>query len=220
MTTQQPLRQGNTAYRSREYLTVNEVKALLDAAHNRGKHKQRDYTLMLLMFRHGLRASEAINLRWDAIMFEEEDIFINRLKGSESGTHKLQADEIEALLLIKEAYPGFHHVFVHDRIKERLRDKVFMGALKEKKLPPDTAEQMTLDALAKIFERTGEAANLGIKAHPHMMRHSCGYFLAAQGMTTRDIQEFLGHKNIQHTVRYTKHNAERFKQINWSWEKK
>ncbi|MUG98937.1 tyrosine-type recombinase/integrase [Scytonema sp. UIC 10036] len=215
-----PTREKNTKYRSREYLTATEVKTLLDAVKSRSKHPARDYALVLLMFRHGLRASEAINLRWDAVMLERQEIFINRLKGSEDGTHVLQNDEIECLKTIKALYPGYRHIFVHDRVKQRIADKKFMDALKEKKLPNDAAEQMTLDAIAKIFERAGEVANLGIKIHSHMMRHSCGYFLASQGMTTRDIQEFLGHKNIQHTVRYTKHNAERFKQINWSWEKK
>jgi site-specific recombinase XerD len=63
--------------------------------------------------------------------------------------------------------------------------------------------------------RAVEAAELGIKIHAHMLRHSCGYWLANQGYDTRLIQDYLGHKNIQHTVRYTKLNPERFREIHW-----
>ena len=49
--------------------------------------------------------------------------------------------------------------------------------------------------------------------HPHMLRHSCGYALANKGLDTRLIQDYLGHKNIQHTVRYTRIAAKRFEGI-------
>ncbi|WP_269452734.1 tyrosine-type recombinase/integrase [Phormidesmis priestleyi] len=65
-------------------------------------------------------------------------------------------------------------------------------------------------------EQVGEAANLEIKAHAYRLRHSCEYWLANQGYDTRLIRDYLGHKNIQHTVRYTKLNPERFREIRWS----
>ena len=187
-----PQRQKNSVYRSREYLTPKEAFHLIQMAGERGRHRLRDRTLLLMMFRHGLRAGEASLLKWDAVMFDERNVSITRLKGSESGIHRLQTDEIEALLQLKEQYPGNYHLFVGERDKK-----------------------LTTGAIAKIMMRAGELANLPLPVHPHMLRHSCGYYLAEQGLPTRDIQEYLGHKNIQHTVRYTAANPARFDRIQW-----
>jgi type 1 fimbriae regulatory protein FimB/type 1 fimbriae regulatory protein FimE len=62
-----------------------------------------------------------------------------------------------------------------------------------------------------MIDRATEAAGLEIKAHPHMLRHACGYKLANDGHDTRALQAYLGHKNIQHTVRYTELAPTRFK---------
>jgi site-specific recombinase XerD len=62
-----------------------------------------------------------------------------------------------------------------------------------------------------MIERAGAQAKLGFKAHPHMLRHACGYKLANDGHDTRALQAYLGHKNIQHTVRYTEWAPTRFK---------
>ena len=59
----------------------------------------------------------------------------------------------------------------------------------------------------------GEAAGLDIAAHPHMLRHACGFALADQAVDTRLIQDYLGHRNIQHTVRYTATNPARFERL-------
>jgi hypothetical protein len=59
----------------------------------------------------------------------------------------------------------------------------------------------------------GVAAKLGFKAHPHMFRHTCGFQLANQGTDTRTLQAYLGHRNIQHTVRYTELSPTRFKNL-------
>ena len=189
-----PQRQKNSHYRSREYLTIGEVQALMLAAGQRGRHKERDRTLLLLMFRHGLRPGEAATLKWDAIMIDKRVIYINRLKGSQSGNHPLQPDEVEALLHLKALYPNSYFVFASER-----------------------GDYLTVEAIHKIVSRACEKARLQVKVHPHMFRHSCGYFLAEQNRSTRDIQDYLGHKNIQHTVRYTAQNAKRFEQFNWDW---
>lgn len=187
-----PTRKKNKVYRSREHLTPAEVTHLIEVAGERGRHQLRDRTLLLLMFRHGLRAGEASLLKWDAVMFEERNISITRLKGSESGIHRLQPDEIEALRQLKEQDSGTYHLFVGERGKP-----------------------LTTGAIAKMMIRAGELAKLPLPVHPHMLRHSCGYYLAEQGFPTRDIQDYLGHKNIQHTVRYTAANPARFDRINW-----
>ncbi|EBW8699056.1 tyrosine-type recombinase/integrase, partial [Salmonella enterica] len=68
-----------------------------------------------------------------------------------------------------------------------------------------------------ILREAGRLAELTIAPHPHMLRHACGYALADKGIDTRLIQDYLGHRNIQHTVRYTASNAGRFHGI---WRKK
>lgn len=144
------------------------------------------------MFRHGLRSGEVSLLKWDAVMFDERSVFITRLKGGESRIHRLQADELAALETLKEQYPGCYSLFVGER-----------------------GEALTPGAIAKIIQRAGELADLSLPVHPHMLRHSCGYYLAEQGLPTRDIQAYLGHKNIQHTVRFTAANPARFDRIQW-----
>ncbi|MEP0924907.1 tyrosine-type recombinase/integrase [Leptolyngbya sp. ST-U4] len=186
-------RKPNLTYRSREHLTPKEVHRLIEAAGERGRHRLRDRTLLLLMFRHGLRAGEACLLKWDAVMFDEKTIAITRSKGSMSGMHRLQLDELEALSQLRQEQSKGYFVFSNER-----------------------GEGMTTGAIAKIMRRVGELANLPLPVHPHMLRHSCGYYLAEQGLPTRDIQEYLGHKNIQHTVRYTAANPARFDRISWS----
>jgi site-specific recombinase XerD len=69
---------------------------------------------------------------------------------------------------------------------------------------------------AKTVERAGQGAKLGFKALPHMLRHACGYALASKGHDARALQAYLGHKNIQHTVRYTQLSPTRFKDF---WRK-
>lgn len=187
-----PQRQRNVIYRSREHLTPAEVQRLIEAASSRGRHRLRDRTLLLIMFRHGLRAGEACLLKWDAIMFDTQMISIIRLKNSLSSQHRLQPDELEALRSLKATYADSYHLFVNER-----------------------GDCLSVGAIAKIIKRAGELADLPLPVHPHMLRHSCGYYLAEQGLPTRDIQEYLGHKNIQHTVKYTAANPARFDRIQW-----
>jgi integrase len=186
-------RRTNTHYRTREYLTLDEVKELIHASGCRGRHQHRDSTLLLMLFRHGLRAIEAASLKWDAVMWKEQSIWINRVKGSESGMHLLQPDEIEALTELKRLYPNDGNY-------------IFVGT---------TGKMLSVDSIERIVFEAGKLAGMG-KVHPHQLRHSCGFHLANQGATTRDIQDYLGHKNIQHTVRYTKITPNRFKAFQWN----
>ena len=70
---------------------------------------------------------------------------------------------------------------------------------------------MTVSNFQKLIDRATEAAGLKIKAHPHMLRHACGFALANAGKDTRALQAYLGHKNIQHAVRYSELAPTRFK---------
>lgn len=183
-----PLRKKNKDLRSREYLTPSEVEQLMAAAKSIGRHGHRDSTLILVAFRHGLRVSELVALRWDMVDLKQGLMHVARLKNGVNSTHPLRGPELRALRKLKRDYPDTPYVFVTER----------KGPL-------------TASSVRKIVARAGEKADLGMPIHPHMLRHSTGFKLANDGHDTRAIQLYLGHKNIQHTVRYTELAAGRFK---------
>jgi type 1 fimbriae regulatory protein FimB/type 1 fimbriae regulatory protein FimE len=182
-----PTRRPNKELRSREHLTPKEVEKLIDAVSgNRWGH--RDATMILLAYRHGLRASELTDLRWDQVDFNQAVLHVRRAKNGTPSTHPLTGVEMRALRRLKRETPDSPFMFVSER-----------GA------PFSTA------GFGRLIERAADAAGLEIKAHPHMLRHACGYTLANDGHDTRALQAYLGHKNIQHTVRYTELAPTRFK---------
>ena len=183
-----PRRPPNTELRTREYLTEAEVDKLIEAAKaNRWGH--RDATMILVAFRHGFRASELVDLRWDQIDFNAANMHVRRAKQGSPSPHAILGDELRWLRrLQREQEPKSPFVFTSGR-----------GA------------PFTTAGFARMVERAGEAAKLGFKAHPHMLRHACGFALANKGHDTRALQAYLGHKNIQHTVRYTELAPTRFK---------
>jgi len=182
-----PLRRKNSELRTREHLTPAEVEKLIDAA-KQNRHGHRDATMVLVAYRHGFRPIELVDLRWDQIDFASARLHVRRAKKGTPATHPLMGDEMRALRKLRKDSPHADFVFTSER-----------GA------PFSTA------GFAKLVERAGEAAKLGFKTHPHMLRHACGYKLANDGHDTRSLQAYLGHKNIQHTVRYTELSPARFK---------
>ena len=182
----------NKDLRDREYLTYDEVQALIRGAGMGGRNQVRDEALLLLMFRHGLRAQEAAQLKWEVVFLHREEMKVNRLKGSKDGVHPLKCDEIDLLAVLKDSSTSPY---------------VFSS---------ETGGTLSTPAIARIVRRAASDAKLAIKVHPHMLRHACGYYLANDlAMDTRLIQAWLGHSNIQHTVKYTELNPERFKEITW-----
>ena len=183
-----PKRARNSDLRTREYLTAQEVEALMAAA-RQNRHGHRDATMILIAFRHGLRASELVDLRWDQIDFAAANLHVRRVKQGTPSTHPILGDELRALRrLQRDQDPRSPFVFTSER-----------GA------PFSPA------GFARMVERAGVEAKLGFKAHPHMLRHACGYALANKGHDTHALQAYLGHRNIQHTVRYTELSPTRFK---------
>jgi type 1 fimbriae regulatory protein FimB/type 1 fimbriae regulatory protein FimE len=183
-----PRRPPNAKLRTREYLSDAEVARLIEAAKG-NRYGHRDATMILLADRHGLRAAELTDLRWDQIEFQSATLHVRRVKRGTPSTHPILGDELRALRrLHREQEPKSPFVFTSER-----------GA------PFATA------GFARMVERAGETARLGFKAHPHMLRHACGYALANKGHDTRALQAYLGHRNIQHTVRYTELSSTRFK---------
>jgi type 1 fimbriae regulatory protein FimB/type 1 fimbriae regulatory protein FimE len=185
---QPPRRRRNAESRSREYLTDAEVDRLIAAA-GKNRYGHRDATAVLVAYRHGLRAAELVTLRWDAIDFAHGRVHVHRVKGGSESVHPLSGRELRALRrLRREQQPTSPFVFTSER-----------GA------PFSPA------GFRKMIARLGVAAGLGFPVHPHMLRHACGYQLANRGVDTRSLQAYLGHKNIQHTVRYTELAPARFK---------
>ncbi len=183
-----PRRAHNHERRLREHLTPDEVNTLIDAAKRAGRHGHRDATLILLAYRHGLRVSELVALRWDQVGLKQGILHVARRKNGSPATHPLRGPELRALRKLMRDYPDTPYVFVTER-----------------KGP------MTTGAVRKVIARAGELADIGFPVHPHMLRHSTGYYLASKGHDTRAIQAYLGHRNIQHTVRYTELSPDRFR---------
>ena len=181
-----PRRRPNAELRSREYLSESEIEKLIKAAEKVGRHGHRDATLILIAYRHALRVSELVSLRWDAIDLAHGMVHINRLKNGRDGTHPLSGREIRALRRLKREYPDTPHIFVSER-----------------------GGPMTCSNVRKMLTRAGEG--LGISVHPHMLRHGCGFRLANKGIDTRSIQQYMGHTSINSTVVYTEIAPERFK---------
>jgi type 1 fimbriae regulatory protein FimB/type 1 fimbriae regulatory protein FimE len=180
-------RAKNRDLRTREYLTAQEVEALMAAA-RQNRHGQRDATMILIAFRHGLRASELVGLRWEQVDYHRAVLRVRRVKGGTPSVQPLSGTELRALRRIQRETAASPFVFVSER-----------GA------------PFTTAGFARMMGRAGTAARLGIKVHPHMLRHACGYALANAGHDTRSLQAYLGHRNIQHTVRYTDLAPDRFK---------
>jgi type 1 fimbriae regulatory protein FimB/type 1 fimbriae regulatory protein FimE len=182
-----PKRRSNADLRTREYLTEAEVERLLRATKN-NRWAHRDSAMILVAYRHGLRASELTDLRWDQIDFATATLHVRRVKQGSPSAHQILGDELRMLRrLQREQEPRSPFVFTSER-----------------------GSPFTTAGFARMVERAGAEAKLGFKAHPHL-RHACGFALASKGHDTRALQAYLGHKNIQHTVRYTELSPTRFK---------
>jgi len=113
---------------------------------------------------------------------------VRRVKSGTPSVHPLQGDELRALRRLQREQAPSSHVFSTER-----------------------GGPMTAKGFNTLMRRIGERAGMPFPVHPHMLRHACGYALANAGHDTRALQAWLGHKNIQHTVRYTELAPHRFK---------
>jgi integrase len=181
-------RRRNLDVRTREHLTPDEVERLIAAARQRGRYGDRDALLIMLAYRHGLRASELIALRWDQIDFKAGTLHVSRLKNGSPSTHPIRGPEIRLLHAWQKQQGGGTYVFTSERGGPMNRVNVH-----------------------HVVSGAAKAAGIEFPVHAHMLRHACGFYLVNAGQDTRAIQLYLGHKNIQHTVRYTELSSERFK---------
>ncbi len=185
-------RPKNSEVRPRgEYLTPPEVAKLITAA-SKSENGLRDSTMIMLAYRHGLRATELCLLRWEHVDLSAGVIQCNRLKGSVDSLQPLGKDEAKALARLERETKlgGVPWIF---RTRQNVR--------------------MTRMRFGMIVAKAGRDARIPFPIHPHMLRHACGFKLVNDGVDIRLIQSYLGHRNIQHTVRYTEVSPARFKGI-------
>ena len=189
-----PKRRANTDVRQREHLTEAEVERLMKAAGGDSRrYGHRDATMILIAFRHALRVSELVNLRWSDVDFKAARLNVMRLKGSISGVHPLEGDEVRALRKLRGQDTDAEFAFTTER-----------------------GGPMSAAGFRKMLTRlAGDAGMAALKVHPHALRHATGFALVNKGLDTRTLQEYMGHSQISNTVRYTALNAGRFKGI-WS----
>jgi len=183
-----PVRRANIESRTREYLEPKEIDNLI-AAVKKNRHSLRDQLIIVMGYRHGLRCKEICDLKWEQVIWDKARLHVNRAKHGEASVQPVSGDELRSLRALRRKCPDTAFIFCVRRGKHFV-------PLKE-------------SGVFKMIKRAGIAAGLP-KAHVHQLRHSCGYRLANTGQDTRAIQAYLGHTNIQHTVRYTKLAANRF----------
>ena len=177
--------------RRKDYLSEGELKQLISAA-KKGRHGVRDALMILMMCRHGLRVSEAINMRKSDLDLDSARLWVKRLKNGLSVEQPITGDELRAI----------------KRYLRTRKDNLPWLFLSER------GEPFTRQAVNYIVRRSAERAGLG-HVNPHMLRHSCGFALGNKGYDTRLVQDYLGHRDPKHTVRYTRTAAKRFEGI---WE--
>lgn len=175
--------------RSRKYLRIDEVDRLINAAGSVGRNRLRDTTIILMMFRHGLRVSEATSITWAQLDLQAGCFFTKRLKNGKENTHSIDAKQIKALKQLRpRSAERNHYVFLSTRKGRLDRSTVY-----------------------KMIARAGRIAGLEEQVNTHMLRHSCGYHLAnVTKKGIRRIQDFLGHRDINHTVVYTELDEHKF----------
>ena len=172
--------------RKKDFLSPEEVDSLIDAT-KRGRHGRRDALLCLLMYRHGLRVSEALRLKLADVDLRRSRLWVKRLKGGLSTEHPIAGDELRTI----KSY-----------LKERSSRLPWLF-LSERDAP------LTRQGVHYLFQTAGKRARIN-GMHPHMLRHSCGFYLANAGYDLRLIQDYLGHRDPKHTARYTRVAAVRF----------
>ena len=178
--------------REREYLTEAEVDRIRAAARRRGRYGHRDDTALLLAYRHGLRVSELVGLRWSQVALDEAKLHVRRAKGGDPGAHPLSGIEVRALRRLKrEQDPPSPFVFTTER-----------------------RGPMTVSGFNKMLAAAAETAGLGaLRVHAHMLRHSAGFALAERGHDLRLIQGYLGHRSVTSTTRYVALSSRRFEGV-------
>lgn len=178
----------NKQLREREYLTQEEIDSLIQAIRKHSRNALRDETLVTMMFRHGLRVSEAVNLKWEQVDFKEGLLHVSRIKNGKDSVHPIPGVELRLLRRLERQPNRQRYIFLSER-KSPIKN----------------------NTVNDMFKLMGKHAGLAFPTHPHMLRHACGFYLANKGVDLRSIQMYLGHANIANTVIYTELAGNKFK---------
>lgn len=178
----------NKELREREYLTQEEIDSLIQAIRKHSRNALRDETLVTMMFRHGLRVSEAVNLKWEQVDFKEGLLHVSRIKNGKDSVHPIPGVELRLLRRLEREPNRQRYIFLSER-KSPIKN----------------------NTVNDMFKLMGKHAGLAFPTHPHMLRHACGFYLANKGVDLRSIQMYLGHTNIANTVIYTELAGNKFK---------
>jgi integrase len=174
--------------RARKHVTPTEVAALLKAARHSGRYRLRDELAVLLAYRHGLRATELVSLKWSQLDLRGATIIVQRAKGGMATEHPLRSIELRLLGKLRREAPEAAYVLMSER-----------------------GTPWTTSNFRKVLQRLATVAKLPISVNPHALRHACGFYLAGRGVDTRALSHYLGHRSLQSTERYTAQSAARFK---------
>lgn len=176
--------------RARKHLFPTEVAALMKAARNSGRYQLRDEVAVMLAYRHGLRATELVGLQWSQVDLRGATVTIRRAKGGQTTQHPLRSIELRLLGKLRKEYPEAAYVLMTER-----------------------GSPWSTSNWRKVLQRLAAAAGdkVAITVNPHALRHACGFKLAADGVDTRGLSHYLGHRSLQSTERYTAQSAARFK---------
>jgi site-specific recombinase XerD len=178
---------------ARQWLTEAEVEQLMGSARKRGRYGHRDSAMILMAYRHGLRVSQLVSLKWEQVDMVAGRLQVIRLKGSDDSVQPLAGVELRALRrLQREGSGGPRYVFVSER----------------------GCQPMTAQIFRKMLRRAADAIGM-VGVHPHLLRHGCGFRLVNMGVDTRTLAAYLGHRQLNNTSRYTKMDSRRF---NHFWE--
>ena len=174
----QPLKAAKST-QQRQYLIDKEVNTLISTCG--GRYADRDQAMLMLAYRHGFRSIELVNLSWNQINLDRGTIEVRRVKHGDESLQPLSGDEIRVLRKLRRSYPDSSFVFCTER-----------------------SGPMTTRTFRNIVQQAGIKAGFDFPVHTHLLRHACGYQLVNKGTNLRAIQQYLGHRNIASTVRYTK----------------
>lgn len=170
---------------TRKYLHPHEIKTLLDGTRS-SRQPDRNRLAILMMFKHGLRVGELVALRWSQVDFNTARLDVHRLKNGIDTVHPIPGDVLRLLRKLHRASKGHPNIFMSER-----------------------SAPLTPSGIQDMVAAAGRV--LPFKPTPHMLRHSCGYWLANEKQADlRMIQAYLGHANIQNTTIYTTLNSKRF----------
>ena len=151
----------------------------MDTARKLSRHGHRDATMILVAYRHGLRASEVCSLEWHQIELDQGRLHVRRAKRGTSSVHPIRGDEIRALRRLRRDNLTEAHVFVSER-----------------------GGPISPIGFHHLIQRLGKAAKMPFAVHPHMLRHACGFKLANDGHDTRALQHYPAQEYPAHGPLY------------------